>query len=88
MMGITVSKPSDEKILLSVRDKFVPENQAYYKASLTEISRKLVHLETENAELKNAVEELMDELSRLQSVVGEEDYAIIEQKLKDAEGLL
>jgi hypothetical protein len=45
-------------------------------------------LETENAKLKSAVEELRDELSRLQSVVGEEDYAIIEQKLKDAEGLL
>jgi len=37
--------------------------------------------------LKSAVEELRDELSRLQSVVGEEDYAIIEQKLKETEGL-
>jgi chromosome segregation ATPase len=42
----------------------------------------------ENAELKKAAEELRDELSRLQYVVGEEDVLLIEQKLGETEGLV
>jgi len=68
--------------------KVAPRVVEYDIKPVAGIYRVCRQLETENAALKSAVEELMDELSRLQSVVGEEDYAIIEQKLKDAEGLL
>jgi hypothetical protein len=55
---------------------------------IRENAKEIVARWNQHHALKSAVDDLREELSRLQSVVGEEDYAIIEQKLKETEELV
>jgi len=61
------------------------EHEESHKRAVAEF---IVKAAREYHALKSAVDDLRDELSRLQSVVGEEDYLIIEQSLKQTEGLV
>jgi cell division protein FtsB len=79
-------QPSDKEELVAVLKNCPILTQDTIK--IVEQANKIIALEAENAKLKSAVDDLREELSRLQSVVGEEDCLIIEQSLKKTEGLV